>query len=494
MCCFTRELPANDSIELNSILQKSSKCVARNPCIFLWVAIMISIAFSAIGLIVGEFQIEVVQGGWWSRGTLIANRQMQVSLVNAKTEELIIAELLGPEEGKGNYGSGSGPIWDALANNVQSGFDILGDEPTIGLEVEAEPTSTTNKDEDVDDMELRERSLSSIVASLEQRKLRKRNLEPGTSSGASLLAGCDLSFYSEFNKRNLAPVWKIKDDKDSSTSSILDSNVVREICIAESNTQQYLEDNDLCDKNRGCLMEDMCLPPYSIVFYARLMIDNGFDMNDTNGGFDMDCNELANAWTPELQQSVQKTWMKRISILKEEFKNKKGDNDNDEDSDSDTDESNNESHLEEAQQQQYPYGYYPALVESNFDITGISKYTSSIFDTYIQNSTSTNMYDLYESNKNFDRGTSSKNSLIEGVYDTSYEDFVEIKTDDMLDDDMTLALGSAVVISILIMVHTQSPLITGVGLLQIILSFPLSFFAYKLIFQLQFFPFLNFIG
>ena len=117
-------------------------------------------------------------------------------------------------------------------------------------------------------------------------------------------------------KRNLPPVWKAKDNEDDSSSSMVDSNIIREICVAESNTQQYIEDNDLCDKNRGCLREDICLPPYSIVFYARLMLDNGSDMHDTNGSFNMNRNKLSDAWTPEIQQSVQNTWMERISILR----------------------------------------------------------------------------------------------------------------------------------------------------------------------------------
>lgn len=44
------------------------------------------------------------------------------------------------------------------------------------------------------------------------------------------------------------------------------------------------------------------------------------------------------------------------------------------------------------------------------------------------------------------------------------------------------------------MIHTRSLLITGVGLLQVVLSFPLAYFVYNLIAGLEFFPFLNFIG
>jgi protein dispatched 1 len=44
------------------------------------------------------------------------------------------------------------------------------------------------------------------------------------------------------------------------------------------------------------------------------------------------------------------------------------------------------------------------------------------------------------------------------------------------------------------LVHSRSLWITIIGLLQIILSFPLSYFVYYFIGQLKFFPFLNFIG
>lgn len=44
------------------------------------------------------------------------------------------------------------------------------------------------------------------------------------------------------------------------------------------------------------------------------------------------------------------------------------------------------------------------------------------------------------------------------------------------------------------LVHTRSIWITIIGLIQIILSFPLSFFVYTFIARLEFFPFLNFIG
>jgi len=60
--------------------------------------------------------------------------------------------------------------------------------------------------------------------------------------------------------------------------------------------------------------------------------------------------------------------------------------------------------------------------------------------------------------------------------------------------DMALACASAFITALAILVHTRSPFLTGIGLLQIILSFPLSFFVYTFVGGLDFFPFLNFIG
>jgi len=484
-------IAADDANELNSVLQKTSKCVARNPCLFLWIAMMISIGLSLVGLIVGEFAVEVESEGWWSRGTLQANRQMQMTLVIAKSNALLNSE--------------DDSVWNDLLLNNQAGFDVLlsGDESmTAAVENQDELDKDRFEEDDTkDDIELRREQRqrhrflsSSIIAQLLQEKQereqqeQKRRLDPNDGS-LSVIAGCELSFYSQLPTSSLWPVWKIKEGTKNNNDkrSVLDSDVLREICIAETKTQQYLEENNLCNKNRGCTTinnnnnQDQdgsrCLPPYSIVLYARLILDNGFDAHDTNGGFDMNCDELAMAWTSELQTSVTKTWMKRLSTLREDsIISDGGTNNEDGGSDVDID-------LDE----QYPYGYYPALVDTDFVTTGISKYTSSIFDTSNLGKSS----DLYDMNENFDRGNLD---IIEGSYDNGYESFVNIKVDSMLVNDMALALASSAIIAIAIMLHTQSPLITGVGLLQIVLSFPLAFFAYKLILGLKFFPFLNFIG
>ena len=50
---------------------------------------------------------------------------------------------------------------------------------------------------------------------------KQRKLELGDGK-VSLLAGCYIIFYSEFNKRNLPSVWKAKVNKDDSTSGKVD--------------------------------------------------------------------------------------------------------------------------------------------------------------------------------------------------------------------------------------------------------------------------------
>jgi len=59
------------------------------------------------------------------------------------------------------------------------------------------------------------------------------------------------------------------------------------------------------------------------------------------------------------------------------------------------------------------------------------------------------------------------------VYDTTGEDFYDFYSDAIVGRDMLLAIGSAGVTALAMLVHTKSPFLTMMGLFQIILSFPL---------------------
>ena len=107
------------------------------------------------------------------------------------------------------------------------------------------------------------------------------------STAAAAYDGCDVDLYTTVNftaQSRLWPVWKI-DDADvpaGSSPTALDPQAVFDICTAEDETMRVLQAEGLCF---GC-NDGSCMPPYSIVLYARLLIP---------GGADMTCAELRDA-------------------------------------------------------------------------------------------------------------------------------------------------------------------------------------------------------
>jgi len=246
---------------------------------------------------------------------------------------------------------------------------------------------------------------------------------------------------------HLWPLWRPKDPE----TSALEGKVIRDICKAEINTQQVLKQNGLC---HTC-GDGECLPPFSLVFFARLTV------GDWN--FGLTCDELATEWDNNYQDDMVSTLASCVADIKASY-----------DADGPLPES-------------CPVGFSPSLVDADFSASNpIVRYTSSIF---ISNSDLDGLWDNVDA---YDRAADS--DVVTGVYDTQYELFVGYTADEALVMDMSLALGSALVTGIAILVHTRSPWLTVIGLGQIIFSFPLAFFTYSLIAQLQFFPFLNFIG
>merc|ERR1712194_355328 len=197
---------------------------------------ILSIGLSLIGLIVGEFAVEVESEGWWSRGTLQANREAQIMLVKAKSTALFYYEN---QSNSLLYDS----VWDDLQMNNQAGYDILAsgsDTPSYDEDEEEKNDSSSlvdtlsEEDEDEDEIELRRRtrkkgrflSSSSIVQLLQDKQQQQqqdqdqqRRLGPNPndngSRSLSVIAGCDLSFYSQLPKKSLWPVWKIKENADT---------------------------------------------------------------------------------------------------------------------------------------------------------------------------------------------------------------------------------------------------------------------------------------
>lgn len=287
----------------------------------------------------------------------------------------------------------------------------------------------------------------------------RRKLQDAVNTTGGILEGCDVDWYTSSDlteSTHLWPIWRSTGSSSTGSSSLLDADRVRDICLSQEITQQTLQEQGLCF---GC-PNDRCLPPYSLVLFARLSVA---DDNDNNTGLAMDCEQLGQAWGEYFTETIEQDLLDCVADIRTFYQP---------DESSDMPES-------------CPTGFSPTMVDELYDITGNAEFSSSIFATpYL-------IDELYENVGGYSQGVSS---LVQGAYDTQYENFVEIQVDDSLVNDMILALGSAIITALAIVVHTRSPFLTSVGLLQIVLSFPLSFFVYTFLGGLEFFPFLNFIG
>jgi len=406
----------------NGFWQRQAIRMARMPRVYLAVSAILSIVLSVIAFTVGGFDASVDNKGWQSRGTLIADRQTQLMMAESYQQYLF---------------SGGPSAWDDLSNNVQPGWQGNNLSGEADESLEDTGTNSSRLLIDVGD----DFSLSPMVGHRKLSSQMRNRLE-------AELDGCNVDWYFNYTQReedeHLWPIWRA----ESPSTNLFQPSLLYDVCVAEQNTQRVLEAKGLCF---GC--ETGCLPPFGTVLNARLIVDNGFQM---------DCKELSDSWGT-YQEATENTWATCVKDVKEAF------------------DPNNEWEMPES----CPVGFSTALVEENFDVNKWMTLTSSIYATREKD-----VEALYEIVDEFDQGTDA----VTGVYDTQYEGFNQIFTDAVVARDMILACGSAFITAVAILIHTKSPFLTGVGLMQIILSFPLSFFVYTFVGGLEFFPFLNFIG
>ena len=286
---------------------------------------------------------------------------------------------------------------------------------------------------------------------------------------------------------NLFPIWKTNDaDESEPEMSMLDADSMYDVCMAEQNTLAALEDQDSCYKcttetDSGSEGNKKCIQPYSLVLMARFHL-TGNDISQLHTLADtISCDTLRSLWTTNVQQSFTislKTcvnWSVRMN----------SGNNNGTITIQDTT-------ITISDPCPFPIKFVPSVVDELFPMSDRAtvRYSSSYFATKDDKDTVEEMYDSNEDNM-FDR---SDGTPIVGVYDTNDEDFSGLYSDAIVGRDMALAVGSAGVTVIAMLVHTKSPFLTLMGLFQIILSFPLAYFVYYFIGGLVFFPFLNFIG
>jgi hypothetical protein len=419
-----RRFHATKDIVATTFSQRAANHMARHTCQYLsfcWVA---TVVFSVVGLVVGDFKVAVDNGGWYSRGTLISNRETQVLLVRKFQEQL---------------SSGDETAWENVTGNVQGMCNTIFTPRRRLMGKKVHP-----------------------LLNIQQRRI-VQNFDDqanDTDFGFSVpaLTGCQAELYygpTMMWTEHLWPVWQVQ----KTAVSALDANVLRDICRAERNTQQVIAEMGACSgtcahSNGGCL------PPYSLVLFARIHIG---DINFTKS-----CEEVGE----EFQQQRARIEQKLLQCV----------------TDMQTSSYNFTFSLGEEQYlpESCPVGFSPFFVDDLFgtmrngNLTTAIKYTSSVF---ITDNYDKNVENLYNAVNKYDRSTGE---FVIGAYDTQFEAFASRFLDDSLPVDLSMAIGSAIITTIAMLVHTRSPWLTIAGLLQVILSFPLAYFVYSIIWRLTF--------
>jgi len=413
------------------LLERLARGVARWPKTCLIVSLFVATILSFIGIYFGNFEIVVENVGWPSRGTVVADRQTQNLLVRQHSLKLSNPNI-------------SSYYWEDLTTNIQPGWETGPREE----DKKDKPVDTNGNNRALSENMFIRRVLSENMLGEQNDSIKRRNI-------TTFLDECDVNVYldpSFLLRQKLWPIWEVASGKGSrqAPTSATDPEVLEDLCLAEEHTQQVLQDNRLCF---GC--DEGCLPPYSIVLYARFAVPYGLNMN---------CSELAAGWSL-VREEEEASWRKCI----EYWKGTDGDLD---------------AMLGVKNRGPCPTFFSPALVDKWFEQTGRVQYTSSLFVTNFSPDR------LYAVSDDFDRGT----ERIEGAYDTQFQLFTEYFANEIVVRDTMLAIGGCIVTTTAMILHTRSPFLTFVGLFQIILAFPLSYFIYYFVMGLVFFPFLNLIG
>lgn len=107
-----------------SIPARIARFVARHPTKCLLGSLILASVVSVIGVVGGKFKIEVDNKGWRSRGTLIANREMQNDIVMRLRNDL--------------FQDTDGSVWEDAETNIVRGYLQLEDRTDEDEEAEEE--------------------------------------------------------------------------------------------------------------------------------------------------------------------------------------------------------------------------------------------------------------------------------------------------------------------------------------------------------------------
>eukprot|EP00977_Amphora_coffeiformis_P004565 scaffold983_cov168-Amphora_coffeaeformis.AAC.1 len=445
-----------DPSEYDTLLERWSVRISNRPCLFFWTSLLSSLAIGMVGVTVGDFSVAVDNNGWYSRGTLIADRHQQFWLVDTYREAL--------------FADADGSFWDELENERQIQINTDDDDTgrrlsmiveqsiprsyswnweTLGSQLQAGMQFLQGKDV----MMLSWQEERRAAQNPEAQDWLVRHLQETDSLGP--LEGCDIGWYNSSSLFSVARLWPVWKNKKPTEISLWDAPALQEMCEQEAVTQKYLEDNKFCG---GCSDSGRCLQPYSPVLFARVTVENGLTLP---------CADLAQAWGASYQASTEEALLPCLTAIETDYNPDR-----------------NGAVLPAA----CPDYFFPSMLDANAPSNNmVVTHASSIFATSPDQELIDEMYDNVDQ---FGYGS----EYMYTYYDTQNEDMNILATDAQILIDMALAVGSAVITFLAMIVHTRSPFLASVGLLQIVLSFPSAYFIYTFIARLKFFPFLNFIG
>ncbi len=352
-----------DQGHTKSIPVRISRFTARNPIKCLIGALSFATLLSVIGLYVGNFKVEVDNKGWRSRKTTISNREMQAEVLNTMRRQL--------------FNDDDGSVWEDIKKDALSNEFI----------------------------ELVDREYD------ERRNLYDRHADESS---------CKTQWYEsrgEFHHDNLFAMWKVEPDKETTTKSILDKDILSQICDAETKSRSQLEEIGACgtcsSDDEGVEFE--CPLPYSLTLVLRHYIGGA-------GSFDMTCSELMDAYSTGVQQEFTNALVKCTQEMKNSW-----------DPATESFEGNNMSAC--------PQYFIPHLVDTAFAVNGntLLRYSSSYFNTYKSGLNEDSDLDL--DNRLFDMMGSfdgADGAAVMGIYDTINETFNSKLADVLLVSDMRL--------------------------------------------------------
>jgi hypothetical protein len=382
-----------------SILGRTSRATARNPWKCLGGALVVATILSVVGVQLGGFSIEVDNKGWRSRGTLISDREMQAEVVNINRQAL--------------FEDTDGSVWEKLLTTTTKGYVDLEEREELYTRklMGFADRQAERKNGIMDRFDPLENVKKNFHKLISRRTQQASTLEERDSSNKfrnlALEDTCDVTWYDDYGSvlfdNNVFAVWKVQPELESATLSAFDKEVMSQICEAEVNTLKVMEDAKVC---KTCT-DGKCLPPLSLVLLLRQKLND----------HDSSCADLMNAYTSDVQADFTSELFTCTNEYTANF---------------------DSASLTPGDTPSCPPGFQMSVVDYFFGTEGNDKlrYTSSSFYTAVEGNTEAKekrINELYDVYLDFD-GTDG--SVVEGVYDTVYENFNTIYVDELVISDM----------------------------------------------------------